>query len=325
MMRSNLMQVAGLAVTLAACGGGGSGSGSGRDSNAVTGNGTIGSTLSPGASVDLGACTDGLSAAVVDEHLAVVLDLEQSYHELIACGGMVFLLAQAVVDVVASIVESPSGGLPDGLEREGGLYTATPGGDSNTLMTATFSFGDDYEVGAEGERIEDNLFALKSYLENPSVDIDYTTGELLIRYGARGPLVELLGFGPNPPRPLRLSPSDLRTITREIEKVTLGTAVVVEDERAHSVITYELGSNPVSIGDLLDGASVRFDVITSAAQAHQPVQDMETLAWDVSYADQSRGLNGNIDFVMVGGDFDYQTRFAYRNDTWPEVSVHCLD
>ena len=283
----------------------------------------VGSTMSPGSVVALDECTVGLSAREVDEHLAMVFDLEQSYHEMVACGALVGVLAQAVIDVIFSLVESPSGGLPAGVTREGGVYTSAPGGSSNTVMDARFYFGDDYEVGAAGDMVQDNIFALRSYLENPRVDVDYTTGELLIRYESRGPLVELLGFGPTPPRPLRINLDNLGRITREIEKVGIQTEVRVDDVRPHSTVTYVLESSTVSLARVAQGEGFDFEVVSSVAASDTPAQDMDTLVWDIEYT--SGGLTGDIEFMVEGGTFDYAGLFEFRNHTWPDTTVSCPD
>lgn len=285
----------------------------------------FGSSLSPGAVVDLDACTEGLSTRTVDDQLSMVFDLEQSYHEMVACGGLVGALASAVIEVVESIIDEPNGGLPSGFTREGGVYTAAPGGDSNTVMTAGFYFGDDYEAGAQGERIEANIFALKSYLERPRVDFDYTTGEVLVRYDSRGPLVELLGFGANPPRPLRLSPGDLAGITDELEKVRIGTEVFVDDDRASSTVVYELESDRISIGSILQGNSFAFEAVSATAFSDASSQQMTTVIWDIAYDDGSRGLDGDIEYTVTGGDFDYVGTFEYHASTWPDTTVRCAE
>jgi len=311
------MGAAGLMVGLVACGG--------TSSTSRTSSSNFGSTMSPGATIQLDACTQGMSARSVDEHLAIVFDLEQSYHEMVACGGLVGALAGAVIDVIASLVEDPSGGLPDGFTREGGVYTSAPGGDSNTVMNAMFTYGDDYEAGARGDLVEHNVFALKNYLENPSVDFDYTTGDILIRYGARGPLVELLGFGAEPPRPLRINPNNVDRLTREIEKLRIQTTVFVDDQRPNTTVVYELESDPVKVGDMLNGGGFAFDTVSATAWSAAPAQEMATLVWEVDYDDRTRGLDGDIEFSMTGGDFDYHGTFEFNDSTWPVTTVTCLD
>ncbi|HCH66776.1 MAG TPA: hypothetical protein DFR83_28495, partial [Deltaproteobacteria bacterium] len=283
---------------------------------AQSANTMLGSTLSPGAEVRVQECTEGLSTREVNDHLAMVFDLEQSYHELVACGGLVVSLAVAVIEVVVSLAEDPSGGLPWGLSREGGAYISEPGGAGSTVMAARFFFGDDYEVGAEGDLVEDNVFALKSYLENPQLDFDYTTGEVLIRYDRRGPLVELLGFGSTPPRPLRLNVHNVGRLTREIEKLRIESTVVVDDARPNSSVVYEIESESMALGQLASGDGFDFEVVASSAWSDAPEQEMETRVWEVGFHNRrGGGLNGDIEFVVEGGAFAYQGLFEYQNDT----------
>ena len=325
-MEINRFALGALAIGLSACGGAGASSNDTGSASTQSTSTNTSSALSPGAVVDLQACTQGLSSREVDEHLSMVFDLEQSYHEMVACGGLVVNLAVAVIEVIASLVEDPSGGLPDGVSRDGGVYTSAPGGQSNTVMTARFFFGDDYDVGAQGDMVEHNVFALKSYLENPRVDIDYTTGELLIRYDSRGPLVELLGFGPTPDRPLRLNTSNVGRLTNEITKLRIQSTVMVDDPRANSTVVYELESERVSLGRLADGEGFGFDIVSSEAWSNAPAQEMETQVWDVDFHNtRGGGLTGDIEFVVDGGDFAYQGLFEFDKSTWPDTTVSCVD
>ena len=169
--------------------------------------------VSPGTVVELDACVSDLSQGTIDENLGIVLNLEQSYHEMVACGQLTFLAAYAVSDMFATFLEGGGrGGVPEGLTKEEGVYVAAPGGFANARMELRFYYGHDYEVGNAGDLVTYNIFKIGKYLEGASLDFDYETFELLIRYDAPGPLVELLGYGTDAPRPIRLDEGDLKDL-----------------------------------------------------------------------------------------------------------------
>ncbi len=280
------------------------------------------SSLSPGATITLARCTDGVSNADIDKTVALVFDMEQSYHEMIGCGGMVVILASAVIDVIASLVEDPKGGLPDGFTQDGeGTYLASPGG--GTVMEMRFVYGDSYEVGAVGEPVQYNLFRLSNYLVNPRVDFDYESGNVLIRYDEAGPLVELLGFGASPERPIRVNLDNLGRITREIEKLGVASTVVVTDTQANSDVSFHIASGEETVQRLVSGQPLSFELVTTAAVHHTLPQAAEVAVWDVEYADHA--MNGGVEFAVNGGAFAFHGSFDYRDSTWPEIALSCGD
>jgi len=318
---SNIMLGAVLGC-VACTGGADKDSGSLDDSSGSSDLGQYPSTLSPGATISLSRCTEGVSEADIDKAVAIVFDMEQSYHEMIGCGGMVVILASAVIDVITSLVDDPKGGLPDGFTQDGaGTYTASPGG--GTSMEMRFVYGDDYEVGAAGEPVQYNLFKLSNYLVNPRVDFDYESGKLLIRYDEVGPLVELLGFGANPDRPIRINLDNLGRITSEIEKLGVASTVIVADTQANSDVSYHIASGEETVQRLVSGKPLSFELVTTAAVHHSLPQDADVVVWNVEYADHA--MNGEVEFVVVGGAFEYQGGFVYRESTWPDITLTCAD
>ena len=305
-----------------ACGGGDKDSGEDLSDNSDLAGGYYPGTLSPGAQISLSRCTDGLSNDQIDETVAIVFDMEQSYHEMIGCGGMVVILASAVLDVLTSLVDDPQGGLPDGFTQDGaGTYTASPGGD--TLMELRFTYGDDYEVGAAGEAVQYNLFKLSNYLVNPRIDFDYAAGKLLIRYDEAGPLVELLGFGASPDRPIRIGLDNLGRITKEVEKLGVQATVVVSDRQLNSDVAYHVAADSTTVKQLNKGNPMAFELVTSSARHTSLPQDADVQVWTVQYADHA--MNGDVDFTVTGGAFDYRGEFVYRDSTWPDTALSCVD
>ena len=280
------------------------------------------SSLSPGATVSLASCTGGVSESDISKTVAIVFDMEQSYHEMIGCGGLVVALASAVLDVITSMVDDPKGGLPNGFSQDGaGTYTSSPGG--NTVMEMRFVYGDTYEVGAEGEPVQYNLFKLSNYLVNPRVDFDYSAGKLLIRYDEAGPLVELLGFGANPDRPIRIDLDNLGRITREIDKLGVTSSVIVADAQNNSDVSYLITSGGVTIKELVSGKAFGFDLETTEAVHRSMPQQADVDLWTVKYADNA--MDGKVEFDVVGGVFEYQGQFVYRDRTWPDITLTCID
>ena len=133
---------------------------------------------------EIADCTEGLSQSEINSNLLIVDNLNNSYHEMIVCGGLYFNMIFALIDLVRDLLEDASNvKLPDGYTTDGkGTYTAQASGFTDVQMDVQFFFGEDYEVGAKGDLIPYNLFDPDTYLVNPSVDLDVWNGKAKIHY-----------------------------------------------------------------------------------------------------------------------------------------------
>jgi hypothetical protein len=262
-------------------------------------------------------CMADLGQESLNNELTIVVDVEQSYHEMVACGALTFLIAEAVSRVVGDLLDDPTGlTAPAGFTWENNAYVTRDGGSE---MQVTFHYGDDLEAGPEDAVIEHDLFDADNYLKGIRFDVDYTTFELIVRYDERGPLVELLGFGAMPDRPLRIGLYDVDDLVGEMSRIKIASGVEVTDVREGGTdVSYWVTKVPQQLGPFLFSGALTWDVEDTAA-TREP-QRMDTTSWAVDYSDN--GLSGTIDF-SVDGFFPYSGTYLYSDSGWATVSLTC--
>jgi hypothetical protein len=297
---------------LVGCGGSG---GKGEDTAAVDP-----AAAATDAYPGLAGCADDLTKAQADRHLAILDESEDSMHEMVVCGGLYFQLLGDLVGYLATVaVNGPdSAQLTEGYRFDGaGAYVAAPPDAGSTSMHVRFHFGDDYTAGARGALVTDNLFDADSYLENVRVDLDTGTGEVLLRHDGPGPLVELLGLGTNPGRPVRLGTAEIDGIATEIGKLLVDLDIRVEDPRVLATVTYDVEVAQDTVAAVLAGDRAVLDMTSMTADSDDPQQHLVSRDWDVEYNDSQGGLDGTIGFVVSGGSFDYEGVWTYEASGWP--------
>jgi len=276
-----------------------------------------------GTTLTLDSCVDGLSQPDIDETLAVVTDMENSYHEMVACGALVYQLISGLVEIFVDVITDISSvSTPDGFTYADGLYHAATD-DGSVSMDVAFFWGRDYALNAEGDPVADDLFTINNYLENLSVEVDYLAWELLIHYDATGPLVELLGQRADPPNPIAIGLDDLDDLGRDLYNLDLSTTIDVEDPRDASVIIFHLGSPLAQVESLLTGGQLALEHLSSSAVNDSIGQSVDAADWAVDYVDGSNALDGTIGFDAVGGAFDFDGVFTYNTSAWPTVELSC--
>ena len=271
-------------------------------------------------------CAGDASDAALTEQIALVVAAEDSLHEMIACGQLYGTLIGELLNVLVVLVsEGPdSVALTEGYTWDGaGQYVAAPGGSGVTTMRVRFSFGADYLAGAAGELIAPNLFDPDSYLTGVSLDVDPSSLELLVRYDAPGPLVELLGRGESPRNPLRLGAEDLAGISEELLKQRVEMDILVDDPRDGGVVTYTVAASEATVESVFTSSRVDLAAVDLAAASAATGQQLTTLSWGVDYGSSFAALNGTVDFEVLGGDFDYLGTWEWVESPMPVRTLSC--
>ena len=278
-----------------------------------------------GAAVSLDDCAGDHSQADIDQTLAVVDDLQNSYHEMVACGSLLYTLLRGLIDIFESAITGIETGTPAGFEHgDDGAYTASSSDYGDVTMVVEFYFGNDYEAGAASDRVEPDLFDLESYLTDIQLELDLTNEELILGYGEVGPLVELLGFGSEPENPLVLTIDDAADLGRGLRQLELSTLINVEDPRASSVVTYGVYSPIAQVSAVLADARLDLDHLDAAADSNTLDQHVASASWDVVYLESpSNALDGAILMNAEGGAFDYDATFTFASSPWPDISLAC--
>jgi hypothetical protein len=302
-----------------------SGSGGTSGTHVDAGMSATGSSTEDGkaAREQLAACRPGADGDA-DIAAAVVITDEyaDSLHELIGCGGLSFALCSAVIDgVIDAIVDQSNDATPDGWEFVGdGVYRTGSGG---TVMDATFYLAEDFSFGKAGDPVMDDLFLVKSYLVDARLKVDLLKGKAEIRFDAPGPLVELLGFGADPPNPLPVDLNDLASIKKKLRQLEFEGKVVVQDKREHSTIGYTLNIPRTSADAFLVGTTpMRYELENVDGARADLDQTIVTSMFDVAYANHGT-LTGTVELHVEGGPLEYDALLVWDDTPYPERTLMC--
>lgn len=267
------------------------------------------------------ACTQGVSDSIVDAQVSVMQETADSYHEMVACGGIAYDLSASLYRIlVTSMLESNGVSVPGGFVYDGeGHYVTGSGG---TTMFASYLYGDDLEVGAEDELVTFDLFDLDNYLSGLSVALDPIHQELLVSYTQAGPLIELLGQGSDPPNPLSLSIADIE------EPYLLGRLKLVieaptNDVRPGATVTYTLGAGPNRINPLLNETSSLVFALTESSTLAGNGATLTSTAMGIDYDDSPGELTGDIPFEVRGGGLDLDGVMSFQHSTMATLDWWC--
>ena len=291
-------------------GGGGGGSGSASDSDDSEGLETS----------QLDACRGGASDAEVEDTVVIVDDFNQSLHEMVVCGGLNVRICSGVIDgVIDAIVAQSTDATPDGWTYEGeGIYRTSGQG---VEMTTRFYLAEDFSFGRAGDLVTENLFLVDSYLVGATLDIDFSTGAAELRYETPGPLVELLGFGAEPPNPLPVDINDLADLKTKLRNLEFESDVVVDDRQSSALIQYDLVTPRQSAGALVGGEPMTYELVDASGSRADLEQSLAVQSWDVVFVDG--GLDGTIDFTVDGEHFGYAGTMVYESSGWADPQLTC--
>jgi hypothetical protein len=294
-------------------GGGGGGGEDGQDD---------GSDSAPAAE-QLADCRGDASDPELEDTVAIVDDYDESLHEMVVCGGLAVSLCAAIVDgIIDAIIAQSNDATPGGWTYQGeGVYFT---GGANTDMEMRFYLASDFEFGRRGDLVPHNLFLVDSYLVNARATVDVLAGSAEIAFDAPGPMVELLGFGADPPNPLSVNLDDLGGIKSRLRALDLEGTVAVDDARDRSTIRYDLDIPRMSAGALLEGVGMQYELRMASGSRGDLDQQLVVDAWNVEFVQGNRGaLTGNIDYHVDGRHFPFEGVMLYDNDTFATRLYNC--
>lgn len=290
-----------------------------------------------GATIDtdpLARCADGMTPGEIEDTVAITFDFEVSAHEMIACGGLVFGIVGALVEGLVDLAQDPDATtLPDGFSFDDqGTYFVEPNTFDDLRMEVRFYLGRDYSFGSTGDLVTENLFVMSTYLVDPwaEVVVDTSSGfpeiEVRLHHGGPGPLVELLGLGAEPPNPIIVTDSALAQAQAHLSDMEVESIIFFTDRPGVSTIEYDVESPRMLASSFLTGAPMALSMVGADGWRLDLEQDLDVETWTVEYADSGVGaLDGDIDFIVRGGPFDYVSRFRYDGSGWPRIELACAD
>jgi hypothetical protein len=191
-------------------------------------------------------------------------------------------------------------------------------------MDLVVRLGKDYSFGKKGDPVTENLFVLESYLVGATSEIDIASQSVQISFDAPGPLVELLGFGPDPASPISVSLGDLSTLNEQLETLEVEAGVELTGEEGASTVTYHVDYPPEVALELIAGGGVDISLVDASAVREDRNQSLSIDTWQVVYVDGEVGaLDGTIEFGVDGEAFPFVGRFDYPKASEPVVSIRC--
>lgn len=278
------------------------------------------SALDDPAHPGLESCTN----AQVESELQLAVDFKDSCHEMVICGG----LSMAFVTTLVSVLFNSASG--NATDADGFRYVGEGRYAAGSQMELTLTLGKDTSFGQAGDVIDFDVFALANYFEKASVtakaSVDTsgkaTTTVSATYEGARAG-AELLGLEAGGSGQLKL---DLNEIADALsEHVLIETRILMQDARDSSTVPYQLYAPPTRLGVYFENGPMDMQLVDVAA-ASTTGQTMTVTNWAMEYKTVSGGgtLDGQIEFEVRGGSFDYAARFVYPHRKEPDVTLSCL-
>ena len=175
---------------------------------------------------------------------------------------------------------------------------------------------------AAGEVVTYDVFQLESYLVDPVVAVDLSTGRTELRFSAAGPLVELLGLGAEPHSPMQLSLGDTQALNDRLEELEFDSIVVVDDPQGDSTIQYHTQSPRMPAKALLAGVSMEFELVEATGKRDDTDQDLVVDEWTIEFAD-GKNLIGSSLYHVLGGSFGFSGEAAFDDSSYAQTSVSC--
>lgn len=266
-------------------------------------------------------CAGDLTQQEIDVNLQISADYAQSLHEMVACGGLAVRLCQGVSQgIIDALLTNSTDATPDGWTYVGdGVYRTSSSG---VEMTTRFYATEDFAFAATGEVVPHDVFQLGSYLVDPVVAVDLSTGKTELRFDGTGPLVELLGLGAEPESPVQLSFQQTQALNRKLEALEFDSVVVVDDPQGDSTIQYHTQSPRMPAKDLLLGVAMDFDLVEASGLRDDTEQDLVVDEWTIQFVEGNL-LEGSSVYHVVGGTFDFHGEARFERSSYAATTVSC--
>jgi len=259
----------------------------------------------------------------IEETTEISLAYAESLHEMVACGGLAVALCNGVVSgIINAILESRTDATPESWSYEAGGTYRTEG--EGVVMTTQFFLAEDFEFGRSGDLVTDNVFDTENYLVGAAVNVDLSTGRTTLSYDSTGPLVELLGYGAEPPNPIELSINDLETLDDKLAALEFEADVDVDDVRDNGTVRYHVVTPRLAASALLGGAGMTYELVEADGERSETGQSLVVDEWTVVFVDENPGaLDGSSRYHVTGGAFEYDAVATFERSTVAETTYSC--
>lgn len=267
--------------------------------------------------VDVDACSPNLSVEILERELQLPIEIARSLGALEDSAKSVGQFSDDFYFALDRLAEDPkTDPLSVPFDFEKGVYTLELA-PSAVLSLRVFA-GDDYEAFAKGDLLDTYAFTPEAYFIGASVDLgEY---DATISFEDVGPLVELVGEGPNPESPVTISIFDFTEMGRQ----DLEARVAVEATTPGDIfVRYELASRRRTV---TEGPLAPIDIVTFTAEQDGRTATVADANLFYEPAQSSSGIEtlyGTLELDVRGGPLDeYRVTILY-DGLEPDVVVQC--
>jgi hypothetical protein len=239
------------------------------------------------------SCEGEVSVEVEAEADILVVAFRNSLSEMIGCGRLTMDLAGGVRSgIVDAIIENRSDATPEGWTYEGdGVYTSSA---AQAEMETKFYLASDFEFGQAGDPVEHNVFHVDSYLKGARVRVpDLLSLQAELHFDEPGPLVELLGYGTEPPNPIMVDLDTIGSVGDKIAALHFESEIYVEDVDEDSTIMYSLHTERMRANALLTGEPMRYELDSLVARRNG--MEVDVTDWTSEFF-SSGTVEGSVTF-----------------------------
>jgi hypothetical protein len=270
---------------------------------------------------NLASCRGSASTTDIDNNVELALDLRESLHEMVVCGGLTATLAGSVIGV---LIDAIQGNTTD----PGGFTFDGKGGYTSDQMDVQFFLGADTSFGKAGELITFNVFDASNYVTGisgevkASVDLSgNATTSATLSFMGTGQGVELLGLGKSPASPIKL---DTNALLNSIGKIQIESKIHVDDTQAHGKVNYQMKMDKVALSKVVNGYQQTIDLLALSGGRADLNQTAKIDAFTITFGDVgNHSLTGTVHASISGGTFPFDVLYSYPRRAEPDVVLGC--
>lgn len=270
---------------------------------------------------NLASCRGSSTTTEIDNNVEMALDLRESLHEMVVCGGLMVSLAGSVVSV---LIDAAAGNTKD----PGGFTFDGQGTYTSDQMDVQFFLGEDTSFGKAGDLITFNVFQPSSYLTGATVKAEgsidlsgHAKSSLTVNFTGTGQGVELLGLGKTPASPLVI---DSDKIGAALGKIQVASKIHVSDTQAHGKVDYKMNMARAPLAKVVDGVQQSIELLSMSGAREDLHQTATIQSFTITFGDVgNHALNGTVKASITGGPFGYDVLYSYPHRAEPDVVLGC--
>ncbi len=264
--------------------------------------------------VDVRECSSELSAWETQDNLTIAYEYAAVLDELRMDTADVRTLVRSLVarrmEILADLPPEPWP--QEFIHEAGGVFTKETGsGDFARIEVRLFD-----ELGP----LEHDPFVLSNYLVDPVVETD-EGGLLVIAHSGPGPLAPTLGWGDEPPSPVRIIFGKQQAFESALRQLRVEARLVVREHPGASSIDHEVGVRGV-VRDMMDPEVIELDEPEMLVLREDLEQSLWVRSWELAHGGDG-GLEGEVSVRIDGGRFPFSALYEWDGPGEPRLEIRC--